>query len=172
MPEESERESRDPEVVAEQAYLDGVYERLDAMRRSAERVAEAFSDVRAGGTHQARLERDIAVETTHRRLAALDIGDSPLAFGRIDRRDGGARLGGGEPAADALGSTSRRASPAGGRPLGWAPAPAPAGEKRGPRAFEAPALARDRRTRVGPLLEPGASGNAGWNLRRHGEHLG
>jgi DNA helicase IV len=88
VPEESEREARDPEVVAEQAYLDGVYERLDAMRRSAERVAEAFSDVRAGGTHQARLERDIAVETTHRRLAALDIGDAPLAFGRIDRRDG------------------------------------------------------------------------------------
>ena len=40
-----------------------------------------------GGTHQARLERDIAVETTHRRLAALDIGDTPLAFGRIDRTD-------------------------------------------------------------------------------------
>ncbi len=85
----SEREALDPEVVAEQAYLDGVYERLDAMRRSAERVAEAFSDVRAGGTHQARLERDIAVETTHRRLAALDIGDAPLAFGRLDLRDGG-----------------------------------------------------------------------------------
>jgi DNA helicase IV len=84
----SDRPALDPEVVAEQAYLDGVYERLDAMRRSAERVAEAFSDVRAGGTHQARLERDIAVETTHRRLAALDIGDAPLTFGRLDLRDG------------------------------------------------------------------------------------
>ncbi len=77
----------DPELAAEQAYLDAVYDRLDAMRVSAERVAAAFGDVRQGGTHQARLERDIAVETTHRRLAALDIGDTPLAFGRIDRTD-------------------------------------------------------------------------------------
>jgi DNA helicase IV len=78
----------DPEIAAEQAYLDAVYERLGAMRAAAESVAAAYEDVRAGGTHQARLERDIAVETTHRRLAALDIGDSPLAFGRIDWRDG------------------------------------------------------------------------------------
>ena len=78
----------DPEIVAEQAYLDAVYERLDAMRRSASSVAEAYSDVRRGGTHQARLERDVAVETTHRRLAALDIGDTPLCFGRLDLTDG------------------------------------------------------------------------------------
>ena len=77
----------DPELAAEQAYLDAVYDRLDAMRASAERVAAAYGDVRAGGTHQARLERDIAVETTQRRLAALDIGDTPLCFGRIDRVD-------------------------------------------------------------------------------------
>ncbi len=77
----------DPELLAEQAYLDAVYGRLDAMRASAESVAAAYGDVRAGGTHQARLERDIAVETTHRRLAALDIGDTPLCFGRIDRVD-------------------------------------------------------------------------------------
>jgi DNA helicase IV len=77
----------DPEIAAEQAYLDAVYDRLDAMRESAESVAAAYGDVRQGGTHQARLERDIAVETTHRRLAALDIGDTPLCFGRIDRVD-------------------------------------------------------------------------------------
>jgi DNA helicase IV len=77
----------DPEIAAEQAYLDAVYDRLDAMRQAAESVAAAYGDVRAGGTHQARLERDIAVETTHRRLAALDIGDTPLCFGRIDRTD-------------------------------------------------------------------------------------
>ncbi len=59
-----------------------------AMRESAESVAAAYEDVRAGGTHQARLERDIAVETTHRRLAALDIGDAPLCFGRIDWQEG------------------------------------------------------------------------------------
>lgn len=75
---------QDPEIVAEQAYLDAVYDRLEAMKTSASSVAEAYSDVRRGGTHQARLERDIAVETTHRRLAALDIGDTPLCFGRLD----------------------------------------------------------------------------------------
>ncbi len=79
----------DPEITAEQAYLDAVYERLEAMRASASSVAEAYADVRRGGTHQARLERDIAVETTHRRLAALDIGDTPLCFGRLDLDDGG-----------------------------------------------------------------------------------
>ncbi len=80
---------QDPEIVAEQAYLDAVYERLEAMKYSASSVAEAYSDVRRGGTHQARLERDIAVDTTHRRLAALDIGDTPLCFGRLDLTDDG-----------------------------------------------------------------------------------
>jgi DNA helicase IV len=84
------RDEREPatEIAVEQSYLDAVYARLDEMRRSAQSVADAFSDVRAGGTHQARLERDIAVETTQRRLAALEIGDTPLCFGRIDQRDG------------------------------------------------------------------------------------
>ena len=80
---------QDPEVVAEQAYLDAVYERLEAMKHAASSVAEAYSDVRRGGTHQARLERDIAVDTTNRRLAALDIGDTPLCFGRLDLTDNG-----------------------------------------------------------------------------------
>ncbi len=72
------------EVAAEQAHVDAAYARLDGMRRSASRVSEAYAEVRRGGTHQARLERDIAVDVTHRRLAALDIGDAPLCFGRID----------------------------------------------------------------------------------------
>jgi DNA helicase IV len=74
----------DAEIAAEQRVLDAAYARLDAMRRSAARVAEAYSEVRRGGTHQARLERDIALETTHRRLSALDIGEAPLCFGRLD----------------------------------------------------------------------------------------
>jgi len=72
------------ELAAEQAYVDAAYARLEAMRAAAERVRDAYSDVAAGGTHQARLERDIAWEVTHRRLADLDIGDAPLVFGRID----------------------------------------------------------------------------------------
>ena len=57
------------------------------MRAAAERVRAAYSDVRAGGTHQARLERDIAWDVTQRRLADLDIGDAPLVFGRLDMED-------------------------------------------------------------------------------------
>jgi DNA helicase IV len=76
--------AHEAEIAAEQRILDAAYARLDAMRLSAARVADAYSEVRRGGTHQARLERDIAVETTHRRLAALDIGDAPLCFGRLD----------------------------------------------------------------------------------------
>src|SRR5688572_3641926 len=59
------------------------------MREAARRVAEGFATVGAGGTHQARLERDVAEETTRRRLSALDIGDAPLCFGRVDLSSNG-----------------------------------------------------------------------------------
>ena len=75
-----------PELAAEQRHVDAAYARLDAMRRSAQRVAEGYAEVRQGGTHQARLERDAAAAMTRRRLAALDIGDTPLCFGRLDLR--------------------------------------------------------------------------------------
>ncbi len=74
----------DPEVAEEQAYVTRAYARLEAMRAAAERVRAAYADVRAGGTHQARLERDIAWDVTQRRLADLDIGEAPLVFGRLD----------------------------------------------------------------------------------------
>jgi DNA helicase IV len=74
----------DPELAAEQAYVSAAYARLEAMRAAAERVRTAYADVRAGGTHQARLERDIAWDVTQRRLSDLDIGESPLVFGRLD----------------------------------------------------------------------------------------
>ncbi len=54
------------------------------MRAAARRVAEGYSEVGAGGTHQARLERDAATGLTRRRLAMLDIGSAPLCFGRLD----------------------------------------------------------------------------------------
>jgi DNA helicase IV len=73
-----------PELAAEQRYVDRAYEHLDAMREAARRVARGFSEVGRGGTHQARLERDVAEDLTRRRLAALDIGDLPLCFGRLD----------------------------------------------------------------------------------------
>ena len=82
-----EQRREDPELAAEQRYVDAAYARLESMRAAAERVRAAYSDVRAGGTHQARLERDIAWDVTQRRLADLDIGDSPLVFGRLDMED-------------------------------------------------------------------------------------
>ncbi len=85
----AEHPIRDPEIRGEQAYLDAAYARLDSMRRAARRVREAYADVRAGGTHQARLERDIAYDITERRLADLDIGDAPLCFGRLDLEQAG-----------------------------------------------------------------------------------
>jgi len=77
----------DPEVESEQAYVDAAYEQLDVMRTAARRIAAGYSEVGRGGTHQARLERDVAEDATRRRLAALDVGDLPLCFGRLDRTD-------------------------------------------------------------------------------------
>ena len=78
---------RDPEVESEQAYVDAAYAQLDVMRTAARRIAAGYSAVGRGGTHQARLERDVAEDVTRRRLAALDVGDLPLCFGRLDRTD-------------------------------------------------------------------------------------
>ena len=77
-----------PELVAEQRHLDAAYARLEVMRRAAEQVAEGYTDVTRGGTHQARLEREAAEAYTRRRLASFDIGESPLCFGRLDLRPG------------------------------------------------------------------------------------
>jgi DNA helicase IV len=73
-----------PELAAEQRHIDRAYGRLDAMRDAARRVLDGYREVGAGGTHQARLERDAAADLTRRRLAALDIGSTPLCFGRLD----------------------------------------------------------------------------------------
>lgn len=83
-----DRPPPDPEIAAEQAYVDAAYARLDEMRLSAERVRAAYAEVTDGGTHQARLERDIAYDLTERRLSDLDIGDAPLCFGRLDAASG------------------------------------------------------------------------------------
>jgi len=51
-------------------------------------------EVGAGGTHQARYEREIIWDSISTRLSALDIGDASLVFGRLDWSDeqGGDRL--------------------------------------------------------------------------------
>ena len=76
------------EIAAEQAVIDRAYERLEAMREEARKVAAGVLDQGAGGTHQARLERDVRVHVTERRLAELRVGDGPLCFGRTDHDDG------------------------------------------------------------------------------------
>ena len=70
-------ELANPELAAEQRHIDAAYDRLETMRRAAEQVADGYSDVQRGGTHQARLERDVAEAYTRRRLASFDIGDAP-----------------------------------------------------------------------------------------------
>jgi DNA helicase IV len=78
----------DQELAAEQAVVDHAYARLEAMRDSARRVAAGVLDQGSGGTHQARLERDIRLHVSERRLAELRVGDAPLCFGRTDHTDG------------------------------------------------------------------------------------
>jgi DNA helicase IV len=75
------------ELAAEQAYLDRAYECLEAMRTSAKQITDNVIS-EAGGTHQARFERDVLEERSGNRLARLEIGIESLVFGRIDRTDG------------------------------------------------------------------------------------
>jgi len=76
------------ELAIEQAVIDHAYERLEAMREQARKVAAGVLDQGPGGTHQARLERDVRMHLTERRLADLRVGDAPLCFGRTDHDDG------------------------------------------------------------------------------------
>ena len=61
------------------------------MRDAARSVSADVIDTTPGGTHQARLERDVRVHVTERRLAALQVGEAGLVFGRTDAVDGDRR---------------------------------------------------------------------------------
>ncbi len=64
-----------------------LYEHLDGLReRTSERLAQTLRQ--AGGTPQARTERDVLVAMYTQRLAQLDAAENGLCFGRIDS-DGG-----------------------------------------------------------------------------------
>ncbi len=69
----------------EQAYVSMLYALLDLAR---ERSEQALTGVRAqgapGGTHQARLERDISAAEHEKRLAQLNSTERGLCFGRTD----------------------------------------------------------------------------------------
>ncbi|MGI9021780.1 MAG: HelD family protein, partial [Acidimicrobiales bacterium] len=76
------------ELAAEQAVIDHAYARIEAMREQARMVAAGILDQGPGGTHSARLERDVRLHVTERRLAELRVGDAPICFGRTDHDDG------------------------------------------------------------------------------------
>jgi DNA helicase IV len=86
-PSAASERSYDAEFEAEQQQITDAYAYLEAMRESARQITtNVISE--AGGTHQARYERDVMGERSADRLARLELGAESLVFGRIDRIDG------------------------------------------------------------------------------------
>src|SRR6201996_6525548 len=88
---ESEAESPDKAtgyagaVRAEQEYVTMLYALLDQARERSEReLANVRSRGGAGGTHQARLERDVSAAEHEKRIAQLNLTERGLCFGRTD----------------------------------------------------------------------------------------
>jgi DNA helicase IV len=83
--DEAENDGHAVPVRTEQAYVTMLYGLLDAAR---ERSEQALTDVRArggpGGTHQARLERDVSAAEHEKRLVQLGNTERGLCFGRTD----------------------------------------------------------------------------------------
>lgn len=73
-----------PDLPKEQAFLDKAYRRLEEMKVATSARMEEVLDQGRGGTHQARLERDVIVRDSLVRLEQLEIGEHSLIFGRID----------------------------------------------------------------------------------------
>jgi DNA helicase IV len=71
------------ELISEQAYIDRAYECLDRTRVAASAIKKN-TEHGPGGTFQARFERDVIHQNVAQRLAALELGDQSLCFGRID----------------------------------------------------------------------------------------
>src|SRR5580704_13853186 len=72
-------------IDAEQAYVDMLYRLLDEARdRTAQALAVTLGSGAAGGTFQARVERDFTATEQSRRLAQLNAVEHGLVFGRTD----------------------------------------------------------------------------------------
>ncbi len=76
------------EIQAEQAVVDHAYRRLEAMRTEARALSSEVLEHGSGGTFANRIERDVRIEATGRRLADLQVGEAGLVFGRIDPHQG------------------------------------------------------------------------------------
>jgi DNA helicase IV len=72
----------------EQEHVTMLYTRLDELREQARRALTGEWS-QAGGTPQARLQRDVAAHGYAERLARYDAVESGLCFGRLDPSDGG-----------------------------------------------------------------------------------
>ena len=73
-----------PDLAQEQAYVDRAYECLERTRQDAWKLRQ-LTEAGLGGTFQARYERDVFDEAIVSRLTQLDLGESALVFGRIDK---------------------------------------------------------------------------------------
>ena len=72
-------------IGQEQAYLDMLYRLLDEARERTERaLARTHGGGAAGGTFQARVEREVTAAEQARRLAQLNAVEHGLCFGRTD----------------------------------------------------------------------------------------
>jgi len=85
---EGAAEPRAVSLADEQAYVTMLYGLLDVARdRSEEALRTVNVQGEAGGTHQARLERDISATEQHTRIAQLNGIERGLCFGRTDDTD-------------------------------------------------------------------------------------
>src|ERR1019366_1462981 len=74
-------------MAREQKYVSMLYGRLDGLReRASGRLADALRQ--AGGTHQARTEREAFVVLYTRQIAQFDAAEQGLCFGRLEFSDG------------------------------------------------------------------------------------
>jgi DNA helicase IV len=74
-------------VGQEQAYVDMLYRLLDQAReRTGQALTQTLGSGGAGGTFQARVERDFTAAEQSRRLAQLNAVERGLVFGRTDAR--------------------------------------------------------------------------------------
>ncbi len=75
------------EIGGEQEYVSMLYGRLDALRsRASDRLARVLRE--AGGTHQARSEREAFSARYAQQLSQFDAAENGLCFGRLDFDDG------------------------------------------------------------------------------------